>query len=51
MKKSKTKDQNRKRRVNIGAIIKTGPGAQLKKLEVYFSIEGQIALIWDQGPK
>ena len=31
------------------ALMKSG--AKLKKLEVYCSIEGQIALIRDQGPK
>jgi hypothetical protein len=34
---------NWKRRVNTGAVIKTGSGVKLKKLEVYCSIEGQIA--------
>jgi hypothetical protein len=34
---------NWKKRVNRGAVIKTGSGAKLKKLEVYCSIEGQIA--------
>jgi hypothetical protein len=34
---------NWKRRVNRGDVIKTRSGAKLKKLEVYCSIEGQIA--------
>jgi len=34
---------NWKRRVNRGAVIKTGSEVKLKKLEVYCSIEGQIA--------
>jgi hypothetical protein len=38
-------------RVNKGAAIKTGSGVKLKILEVYCSIEGQIVLIRDQGPK
>jgi len=38
-------------RVNKGAAIKTGSGIKLKILEVYCSIEAQIVLIRDQGPK
>jgi hypothetical protein len=41
---------NWKRRVNRGVVIKIGSGAKLKKLKVYCSIEGQIALIRDQVP-
>jgi hypothetical protein len=39
----RNQEPNWKRRVNRGAVIKTKSGVKLKKLEVYCSIESQIA--------